>query len=215
MSYCFAVLLGGSSPRIGTKGESLCNCVVHRTFAGVLRSDVTCTECSGVSSAYDPFFDLSLSLDKAENDQWTMRAFLDRFTHKEHLTKDERAKCDKCGTYQDCFKQLSIHSMPKVLCIHFKRFDALLRSKISKFVQFPAHGLDVSPYMLGTSSLSTIYDLFAVVNHHGTISSGHYTSYCRSGPNWYKFDDAIVTQVDEDQVLRSEAYLLFYMRRHL
>ena len=90
-----------------------------------------------------------------------------------------------------------------------------MRSKSTTFVEFPAHGLDVSPYMSDSSAPSTIYDLFAVVNHHGTLSSGHYTNFCRSGSKWYKFDDAYVSQVDEDQVLRSEAYLLFYMRRHL
>lgn len=114
------VLQGGSSPRIGHKGTSLCNCVVHETFSGVLRSDVTCAQCGSVSSAYDPFFDLSLSMDKMEGDQLSIKSFLDKFTHKEHLTQDEQAKCEKCGTHQDCFKQLLIHRIPNVLCIHLK-----------------------------------------------------------------------------------------------
>ena len=82
-------------------------------------------------------------------------------------------------------------------------------------VRFSAHGLDLSPYMTSRPATTVLYDLFAVVNHHGTLSSGHYTNFARSDKTWYKFDDAWVTAVPEDHVLRSEAYLLFYIRRHL
>lgn len=118
---------GCSSPRIGDKGNSLCNCVIHQTFAGVLRSDVTCGTCHGVSTAYDPFFDLSLSMNNMPlhtNGQWTgtlnITEYLDRFMQEEHLTLAEKAKCENCKSYQDCVKQLSIHTVPNVLCIHLK-----------------------------------------------------------------------------------------------
>lgn len=43
-------------------------------------------------------------------------------------------------------------------------------------------GLDLSPYYIGTRPASEprpLYDLYAVVNHHGGILGGHYTSYVR------------------------------------
>ncbi|KAF9580622.1 hypothetical protein BGW38_002657, partial [Lunasporangiospora selenospora] len=39
-----------------------CNCVIHKTFAGILQSDVTCLNCANVTSAFDPILDISLDL---------------------------------------------------------------------------------------------------------------------------------------------------------
>lgn len=40
----------------------LCSCVVHRTFSGVLQSDVRCLVCGYRSSTHDPVLDLSVDL---------------------------------------------------------------------------------------------------------------------------------------------------------
>ena len=42
--------------------------------------------------------------------------------------------------------------------------------------------LDMSPYYIGklpTSEPPPIYDLYGVINHHGGLLGGHYTSYAR------------------------------------
>ncbi len=60
---------------------------------------------------------------------------------------------------------------------------------------------------------STGYRLSAVVNHHGGgIGGGHYTSFVRRGDQWWLCDDYSIYKATEDQVLSSEAYLLFYER---
>lgn len=61
-----------------------------------------------------------------------------------------------------------------------------------------------------------LYDLFAVVNHTGTIDSGHYTTLVRRNGDWYRCDDEKVTRIDpvEGTSFRSEeAYLVFYVQR--
>ncbi|CAO1632853.1 unnamed protein product [Parajaminaea phylloscopi] len=40
----------------------LCDCIVHRTFSGVLQSDVRCLVCGYRSSTHDPVLDLSVDL---------------------------------------------------------------------------------------------------------------------------------------------------------
>jgi ubiquitin carboxyl-terminal hydrolase 20/33 len=42
--------------------------------------------------------------------------------------------------------------------------------------------------------------------------AGHYTAYCLNYVNeqWYEFDDTYVTEVDINQVINCEAYVLFY-----
>lgn len=42
--------------------SKLCDCVVHRAFAGVLQSDVRCLVCGYRSSTHDPVLDLSVDL---------------------------------------------------------------------------------------------------------------------------------------------------------
>jgi ubiquitin C-terminal hydrolase len=83
-----------------------------------------------------------------------------------------------------------------------------------------------------------IYDLFAAVVHHGRgMNEGHFTAYCyfkeqgiHFRPHmpsfywmtsfvivigkWLLYNDANVTVADLKEVEESQAYLLFYERRH-
>jgi hypothetical protein len=55
--------------------------------------------------------------------------------------------------------------------------------------------------------------LFAVIVHVGkNFHSGHYVAFVRNieKNEWWKMDDASVTQVDEKEVLSALAYMLFY-----
>ncbi|CAO1624489.1 unnamed protein product [Sympodiomycopsis kandeliae] len=42
--------------------NKLCDCIIHRTFSGVLQSDVRCLVCGYRSSTHDPVLDLSVDL---------------------------------------------------------------------------------------------------------------------------------------------------------
>lgn len=51
------------------------------------------------------------------------------------------------------------------------------------------------------------YSLFAVVNHQGTLESGHYTTFIRQHKDqWFKCDDAIITKASIKDVLDSEGW---------
>lgn len=52
------------------------------------------------------------------------------------------------------------------------------------------------------------YSLFAVVNHQGTLESGHYTTFIRQHKDqWFKCDDAIITKASIKDVLDSEGWV--------
>jgi ubiquitin C-terminal hydrolase len=53
----------------------------------------------------------------------------------------------------------------------------------------------------------------AVISHHGGESGrGHYTADVRQASGrWLCFDDAYVHVVSPDEVMRRQAYLLFYI----
>mmetsp|Transcript_1956 Transcript_1956/g.3413 ORF Transcript_1956/g.3413 Transcript_1956/m.3413 type:complete len:109 (+) Transcript_1956:2968-3294(+) len=62
--------------------------------------------------------------------------------------------------------------------------------------------------------VSTVYDLFGVTNHFGSLNGGHYTAYCKNPDgNWYDFNDSHVSLASQKGICSSAAYILFYRRR--
>ena len=65
--------------------------------------------------------------------------------------------------------------------------------------------------------ISPRYQLRAIVTHHGPrCYSGHYTCVERGRDGWTEYDDARVTELEDDPTALDEhrhgAYLLFYQR---
>ena len=84
-------------------------------------------------------------------------------------------------------------------------------------VDFPINGLDVKDYVkmdCKAEGVNTVYDLYAVTNHFGSLNGGHYTAFGKN-PNgeWYNFNDSQVSESGEKAICSSSAYLLFYRRR--
>lgn len=121
--------------------------------------------------------------------------------------------------------------LPIVACFHLKRFEHVgkQRRKINTFISFPLE-LDMTPFLASTkesrmkegqpptdcTSNENKYSLFAVINHHGTLESGHYTSFIRQQKDqWFSCDDAIITKATIEDLLYSEGYLLFYHKQGL
>jgi len=149
---------------------------------------------------------------------------LEQFANHEELAQDDWAYCERTRRCERSSVKMDIWSAPECLIIHLKRFavDATTgdTEKIDTFVQFPLD-LDLAPFVVGPSSTSAQYRLYAVVNHSGTLSYGHYTAYCKVGGTeadensrrWYHFNDATVLPVvNESEIVSREAYLLFYER---
>jgi ubiquitin C-terminal hydrolase len=65
----------------------------------------------------------------------------------EHFTAPESLSdpvdCPSCRRKTPTKKQHTFAKLPKVLCLHLKRFDAATNNKIDDFVSFPASGLDM------------------------------------------------------------------------
>lgn len=115
--------------------------------------------------------------------------------------------CPRCRTLRKATKTLSLSRLPPVLLIHLKRFSfkGPFTDKIEKQVDFPLKGLDLTNYMLpplppgvdrtGTQTYPPEdprlqippyrYDLYAVTNHFGSLSSGHCTFSFSPTPFWH------------------------------
>ncbi|TAQ84608.1 hypothetical protein B7494_g7071 [Chlorociboria aeruginascens] len=189
-----------------------CKCIVHQTFYGKLQSTITCQKCGDINTSVESFLDLSLGLDVLSKKRNLKSATLtlERCLDEEYI-RPERCEytCYSCGT-QEAKKQLSIKSLPNVLCIQLKRFKQNngVASKIDTKVQFPLQ-LHMLPYTNRARAQDTrqnfelarscTYDLQSVVVHVGNLETGHYVSYSRVGNQWFKFNDHNVTLASKSQ----------------
>ncbi|KAJ5662468.1 uncharacterized protein N7477_010084 [Penicillium maclennaniae] len=211
--------------------ESKCECFFHQTFYGELRSSVMCHKCGKTTNTHDPMADLSLDV-QAQNKRRklgrsnssstaTLTGCLDSFTAVEDLHSDAAYHCEKCGnTPQRASKRLQIRKLPAILCMQLKRYEATSSSsgKMNCHIDFPLT-LNMLPYVVKKEkdridTSKYIYDLSTVIVHQGTMDSGHYFAYTRlGGDKWVLMDDNKVTVASVADVLRQDAYLLFYSIR--
>ena len=192
-----------------------CQCISHRIFQGYLKNSLQCPQCGFTKTTLDPIMDLSLEI----KNNSTLEQCLDQFQQEEQLT-DFHYECQNCKKNQGVIKQLTLNKCPNVLVFQLKRFEHLLNgqsAKLNNRVDFPVH-LNLKPHLYKMDDAddqlipNIAYELLSVVSHQGTVDQGHYTTVCRTDDRqWFKFNDSVVTSVTEEQVLKEQAYLLFYI----
>ena len=102
---------------------------------------------------------------------------------------------------------------PQILIIGLYRFtkDKEEIKKREENIIFPL-SLDLTVF--ADSETSLIYDCFAVNNHEGDMSNGHYYAFCKEkNDKWYKYDDEKVSELHNGEVITPNAYSLFYRLR--
>ncbi|XP_066115672.1 ubiquitin carboxyl-terminal hydrolase 16 isoform X4 [Saccopteryx bilineata] len=195
------------------------------------------------------------------SDESSIQHCLYQFTRNEKLQDANKLLCEVCTrrqpsapkanlkgekkhVYTNAKKQMLISLAPPVLTLHLKRFQQAgfnLR-KINKHIKFPEI-LDLAPFCtakcknIAEESTKVLYSLYGVVEHSGTMRSGHYTAYAKvrmansylsdlvlhgdipqdfemesTKGQWFHISDTHVQAVATTKVLSSQAYLLFYER---
>ncbi|PAA83618.1 hypothetical protein BOX15_Mlig008068g1, partial [Macrostomum lignano] len=209
--------------------------IVSRTFQGSYLSTVRCLQCGRCSQTEDIFMDISLAFPESchtgEQTECQLAELLKLFARETEI-EDRSYLCETCNRspmsqrakrvpqYSKARQQLRIKRLPRVLRLHLKRFRWIgrAREKICARVCFTSQ-LDVSCLLPDGESAgeagggSNIYHLTGVVVHHGRgFQSGHYTSFCfnKATGSWLHCNDAFVQPSNLDEVLASQAYILFY-----
>ena len=145
-------------------------------------------------------------IEKEENYQ-SIKDCFDLFFEEENL--EDPLFCHKCQGPQDFSKSYSINRLPYVLILSLKRFKYNQNNhfKLRQMITYPLYNLE-----LGEGEIKKIYDLFGVINHYGSISGGHYTSIIKNNKNeWILCNDSSVYKIEENRVMHSNAYILFYI----
>mmetsp|Transcript_14244 Transcript_14244/g.21078 ORF Transcript_14244/g.21078 Transcript_14244/m.21078 type:complete len:357 (+) Transcript_14244:574-1644(+) len=120
------------------------------------------------------------------------------------------SKCCKKGKGQkvDAMKQMLILRAPKILVFHLKRLRPFKKATVH--ISFP-ETFCLDPFVWGpTRGLE--YSLYCTIVHLGCAKAGHYIAYTKGGNGWVRASDEDCSPCSVDEVLRSQAYMLFYKR---
>lgn len=193
-----AITMVGEDNAFMSKQEFGNSDIVSALFEGSLRSVLLCQTCGNKRVQAEPFRNISLSLseemERLQRGKTQLPISLDLLSCLDHFTSPEDlgdlVYCSLCAKKTPTTKQHTFSKIPKVLCLHLKRFDAVRNRKIEESVSYPARGLDMGRFLSHWSEVSRVhrasadnqedfstpavlYDLFATVNHIGSMQSGH------------------------------------------
>ena len=172
----------------------------------------------------------------ALNPENSLTACLNRFSTRGNLDNENKWFCPRCQSEVCAENRTLIDRLPDVLILQLERFEydqsAVsysyyssyssygARRKINTTIGFPLTGLEMKPWLHEASreqSEDCVYDLVSICNHSGTSSGGHYYCYAKDEnegePRWKEYNDSSVGDIEETQLVRSTAYVLFYQRR--
>ncbi|KAI4300924.1 hypothetical protein L6164_034250 [Bauhinia variegata] len=157
------------------------------------------------------------STKKARTEPLSLYTCLEAFLREEPLVPEDMWYCPQCKERRQASKKLDLWRLPEVLVIHLKRFSysRSMKHKLETFVNFPIHDLDLTNYIANkNNSRHQLYELYALINHYGSMGSGHYTAHIKllDENRWYNFDDSHISLISEDEVNSAAAYVLFYRR---
>ena len=122
----------------------------------------------------------------------------------------DQVDCD-CSTAKfQKQKTTLIQKLPATLVIQLSRADSASSRKNKAFVAFN-DTLNLEEFVYENNIKST-YNLIAVIVHDGpTCNSGHYFTLANAANGrWHKFDEESVSSITKEDVMKVQAYVLFY-----
>lgn len=180
---------------------------LNQILGGYLRSTVTCLACKYESITFQHFEDLPLDISRVSS----LNEALGGYFARENL-EECGYKCESCKKKVSATKRFSLERAPVVLCIQLKRFN-VMGGKLSKQIQI-SQNLNLEKHLAksGDPNQNCLYKLVSLVTHlGGSASGGHYTAIgLAPNGNYYHFDDSYVNSIPTENVLKTNAYVLFY-----
>lgn len=189
---------------------------IWNMFYGIHVSQITSLDKNEVlSSSPEPYFMINLSI-PSNNKSPSLIDCFDLYVEGETLDGENAWFNESIGEKQNVKKKISYWSMPNILVIDLKRFNAInYNNKNQILVNFPLIDLDLSKYVIGYKKDSYVYDLYGICNHSGGTFGGHYTAYVKNANGkWYHFNDTSVNEVtNTEDLITPRAYCFFYRKK--
>ncbi|XP_024143568.1 ubiquitin carboxyl-terminal hydrolase 47 isoform X2 [Oryzias melastigma] len=183
-----------------------------KVFKGELNHKTTCHGCRLSSHSKTFFWILPLAVKDFNHKTYNVQRGLESFFKAQKVSEENQLYCNNCNKKQDADLECELTQSPEALTLLLKRFT--FDSKQKRYVKLKCTA-DVAQTL---HFANCRYHLYAVVDHFGDMTGGHYTADIKSFEtcSWYCFDDSIVKNVNSKYLkntLRSHtAYLLMYMK---
>jgi ubiquitin C-terminal hydrolase len=163
----------------------------------------------------EPFFIINLPIPSNNKSPDIIDCF-NLYAEGEILEGENAWYNEKTGKKEDVRKRILFWSLPTILAVDFKRFNAR-NQKNQILITFPIESLDLSKYVIGYKKNTYVYELYGVCNHSGGALGGHYTSYVKNANGkWYHYNDTSVSEVGlVDSIVSPKAYCLFYRKKQM
>ena len=186
------------------------NNIINKIFIGYYETMYQCTKKSiSINSIQTESF-LLFELEKIKNYFDTKKLSLElcfKYYYREQLNTE--FYCSGCQKTHKGNAYEKIYRPPKILLIvldrgHGKTFKGDV--EINKYLDLK-NIIDEDEF-----KYSSLYKLICVSTHKGkSSSSGQYTACCLADNNkYYYFNDKYVQEIDENNIINDEPYLLFY-----
>ncbi|XP_035849378.1 ubiquitin carboxyl-terminal hydrolase 47-like isoform X2 [Sander lucioperca] len=186
-----------------------------KIFKGELNHKTECLKCKERNDSRSSFWFLPLVVEDLLCQTYSVEDGLKAFFKGEKVCGDNKMFCNRCNKKRNADFGCEITHNPEILTLLLKRFS--FDYKCRCYVKLHCN-VDV-PQTLHIKNCK--YDLYAIVNHFGNLTGGHYTAHIKSFEThmWYHFNDDIVNRVKQplfgagDKYIRSyTAYLLMYKK---
>ncbi|XP_035469218.1 ubiquitin carboxyl-terminal hydrolase 17-like protein C isoform X2 [Scophthalmus maximus] len=186
-----------------------------KIFKGELNHKTTCVTCEKRNDSRGFFWILPLAMGNSCRQTYSVTRGLKAFFKKEKVSGENRIYCSQCDEKQVTDIDCEMTQKPGILTLLLKRFT--FDYKCQSYVKLQCE-VDV-PQTLHMENCK--YDLYALVNHFGDLTGGHYTAEIKSFETgeWYCFNDDIVERVKQPlfgsgntPVRSCSAYLLMYRK---
>ena len=191
------------------------NSIISNLFYGMNNSMMTCCTCQRTIHNVQCFNILIFPLEEVRKYKGynqnivSLNDCFDYNEKQEYMFGENQISCNYCNRMSNSLNQTKIIISPNVLIINLNRGRGLMYDIKLQFLEY----LEIKKYIFYSAS-PHYYELVGVVSHlGGSDMSGHFIAFCKNSENckWYKFNDAIVTESNIQEVLNfGVPYVLFY-----
>jgi len=187
---------------------------INEIFMGQLHQRTQCTNCRHLNHSFPTFKNLQFPLGQSGKSNLRIPKYrmlnhlMAEYCHKERII----INCDSCGAKNvTAHKKITMWKLPQVLIITLGRFNPDA-TKNNIHVDFDLEGFDLTKFSTYPIVYKQVYNLYATINHTGTLDYGHYTSRIKYQGYWLHINDEKISRIEPDDVVTAETYILFYKR---